>query len=372
MTFQFRPAKRENVPLLLGVAGGTGSGKTYSALRIARGLAGDQPFAVIDTENGRGLHYGDAFLPWEHGPLEAPFTPARYAEAIEAAAEAGYPVIVVDSASHEHAGDGGLLDMQQQEFERMGSREAVKMASWIKPKGEHKKMVTRLLQLRAHVILCFRAEPKVDMVKDAGGKLQVVPKASLTGLDGWLPITEKSLPFELTASFLLMADRPGVPRPIKLPEQLRPLVPLDEPLSEEVGVALAGWAAGSARVGAAAAPDTLADLTARLRELASALGVAEATDELIARNRSQRGSDDDKHAQWLQRQIVKAERKLAGSGPAAAAAPQSAGAEGARTPDAEAEGRIPAHPDADAADSLAPEPSPLFRIPASARMEDKG
>jgi hypothetical protein len=46
-----------------------------------------------------------------------------------------------------------------------------------------------------------------------------VPKASLTGLDGWIPIAEKNLPYELTASFLLMADKPGVPKPIKLQEQ---------------------------------------------------------------------------------------------------------------------------------------------------------
>ena len=33
MTFEFRPAVRENVPLLIGLAGGTGSGKTFSAMR---------------------------------------------------------------------------------------------------------------------------------------------------------------------------------------------------------------------------------------------------------------------------------------------------------------------------------------------------
>ena len=40
MTFTFRPAKRENAPVLIGLAGGTGSGKTYSALRLARGPDG--------------------------------------------------------------------------------------------------------------------------------------------------------------------------------------------------------------------------------------------------------------------------------------------------------------------------------------------
>jgi hypothetical protein len=49
----------------------------------------------------------------------APFSPARYSEAIAAADKAGYPVIVVDSFSHEWAGDGGVLDMQEAELDRM-------------------------------------------------------------------------------------------------------------------------------------------------------------------------------------------------------------------------------------------------------------
>ena len=68
----------------------------------------------------------------------------------------------------------------------------------------------KLLQVRTHLILCFRAEPKIEMVKD-GGKLVVRPKESLTGKDGWLPVCEKNLPFELTASFLLTSDAPGHP-----------------------------------------------------------------------------------------------------------------------------------------------------------------
>ena len=144
MTISFRPAVREAVPLIVGIAGPSGSGKTMSALRIATGLAGSARFALIDTEAGRATHYSDRFT-FDHGDLRAPFSPDAYLEAIVAAEAAGYPVIVVDSASHEHAGDGGLLDMQQAEFERMGSRDAVKMASWIAPKREHKKLVTRLL-----------------------------------------------------------------------------------------------------------------------------------------------------------------------------------------------------------------------------------
>jgi hypothetical protein len=152
-----------------------------------------------------------------HGEIHAPFRPGKYADAIQAGA-AEFPVVVVDSTSHEWAGDGGCLDWHD---EIMGGDQRKNLAAWIEPKRAHKAMVTRLLQVNAHVILCFRAEPKVETIRE-GGQTKIVPKASLTGLDGWLPISEKMLPYELTASFLLMADQPGVPRPIKLQEQHRP------------------------------------------------------------------------------------------------------------------------------------------------------
>jgi len=244
VTFTFRPAVRMNVPLLIGLAGGTGSGKTYTALTLARGLAGGKPFAGIDTENGRMLIYADEFPELQHGEIEAPFRPEKYADAVEAADKQGFPVIVVDSASHEWYGDGGCLDWQEA---LMRGDESRRLMSWIEPKKAHKRMVTRLLQVNAHVILCFRAEPKVEMIDDPQrpGKKKFVEKRSITGLDGWIPIAEKNLPYELTASFLLMADKPGVPRPIKLPEKLRGFFPLDRPIGEHAGVDLARWAAGA-------------------------------------------------------------------------------------------------------------------------------
>jgi hypothetical protein len=244
VSFVFRPAVRENVGLLIGLMGASGSGKTYTAMRLAKGIAGDAPFAVIDTEAGRAKHYADLFR-FDHGDFAPPFSPSAYADAIAAADAAKYPVIVVDSFSHEHAGEGGILDMQEAEFQRMGAREAVKMASWIRPKMEHKRMVSRLLQVRAHLILAFRAEQKIDMVKE-DGRIKVVQKQSPVSIGGWIPVCEKTLPFELTASFLLTPDQPGLPHPIKLQEQHRRLVPLDQPITEDTGTRLAEWAKGGA------------------------------------------------------------------------------------------------------------------------------
>ena len=248
MTVTFRPAVRENVGLLIGLAGGTGSGKSFTAMRLAAGISGGKPFAFIDTESRRGLHYADTFK-FDHAELRAPFRPESYAEAIVAADTAGYKVIVVDSMSHVWSGEGGVLDWQEDELDRMAGtdyakRERVKVAAWIKPKVAHKHMVQKLLQVRAHLILCFRAEQKIEMVKGRDGKLEIVAKQSLTGLDGWIPVCEKNLPFELTASFLLTAEHPGVPKPIKLQEQHKPLFPLDQPITEDSGKRIAEWAAG--------------------------------------------------------------------------------------------------------------------------------
>jgi len=247
--FEFRPAVRENVGLLIGLAGGTGSGKTYTAMRLAAGMAGDKPFAVIDTEAGRAKHYADEFK-FDHGDLKPPFRPDAYAEAIKAADAAGYPVIVVDSVSHEHAGEGGILDWHEEELDRMAGsdwkkRDSCNMAAWIKPKMSHKHMVQKLLQVRAHLILCFRAEEKVEMVRNDKGKMEIIKKQTTTGLDGWVPISEKNLPYELTASFLLTADAPGIPKPIKLQNQHKAFFPLNTEITEDSGRKLSAWALGT-------------------------------------------------------------------------------------------------------------------------------
>jgi len=257
MSIQFRPAKRESVSLLIGLIGPSGGGKTKSAMRLAKGIAGERPFAVIDTEAGRALHYAEEFH-FDHADLKPPFRPMAYADAIKAADDANYPVVLVDSFSHEHAGEGGLLDWHEEEFQRMGGRDAVKMTAWIKPKMAHRQMISRLLQVRAHLILCFRAEEKVEIVTkiDSDGKrrTEVVPKTTLAGFSGWVPICEKNLPYELTASFMLMPDKPGYPQPIKLQEQHRALFPMDQPISEESGRRLAEWAKGGAGQPRAAEP----------------------------------------------------------------------------------------------------------------------
>lgn len=242
-----RPGVRRGVTHLILLAGGTGSGKTESSMQLATGMSGGAKFAVIDTERGRALHKADDYT-FDHAELDAPFTPERYAEALLEVDALGYPVIIVDSGSHEYDGEGGVLDIQESEYQRLGARESVKMVSWATAKQRHKVWRNALLRTRAHVIVCHRAEDKIEIGKDAQGKTVIRPKQSLTGAEGWIPICERRLPFEATISLLFTADAPGVPKPIKLERRHEAFVPLDRPIDADVGRALAAWAAGAGTV----------------------------------------------------------------------------------------------------------------------------
>lgn len=342
MSFSFRPAKREGVQLLIGIAGPSASGKTLSALKIAAGLAGGKPFAYVDTESGRALHYADDF-DFLHTELAPPFTPARYREAIADAVALNPPVIVVDSMSHEHSGPGGVLEMHEADLDRRAGsdfkkRDALNMSAWIKPKQERKLLIDDLLRLRCHVILCFRAEEKVDIVPDPEkpGKTKIVPKRTIAGHVGWIPVAGKEYAYELTLSLVVTPDKPGVPHAIKIMDRHRPFVSLETPLDEKVGKLLGEWAAGGSLAkgagaavepaggsggedaGTSAAPSAsdlaeIETLRETLLEKAAQLDARAATEESIGRNRvaAEEAQDLAAHVAWLKRCIAAADETIA-------------------------------------------------------------
>lgn len=253
-TFELKPAVRERVPLLIGLVGPSGSGKTWSALRLAEGIrrvaGGD--VAVIDTESRRALHYADQFR-FRHVDFRAPFGSLDYLAAIQACVKAGAGVVVIDSASHEHEGPGGMVDFQERELDRMAGddqqkRERVKMLAWAKPKAARRKFVAGVLQLNCNFVFCFRAKSVSKPVK-VNGRTEVVPQ-------GFTPISGDELVFEMTLNALLPPRSDGVPQweseypgekmAMKLPAQFRGLLKPGAQLSEDVGEQLALWAAGSA------------------------------------------------------------------------------------------------------------------------------
>lgn len=291
--FDFKPAVRNRVSLIIAIAGASGGGKTLSALKMARGLAAkpgedlsdpaalaeiDARIGYIDTEAGRALHYAvapgekpglDRFA-FQHGDLTAPFSPTSYAEAIKKADETGrFEVIVVDSVSHSYEGEGGLHDMHDQAvadavakarqfhngnyaFDEQKAAEKASVGAWKEPKMLQKRFVSRLLQCRAHLILCLRADEKIriEKVTEKGNngreytKTVIVQPKDMKPEERWVPICEKRFMYEMTLSLVVTPASPGVPIPIKLQQQHHASVPLDKTISEETGRALAQWARG--------------------------------------------------------------------------------------------------------------------------------
>lgn len=203
---QIRKAQREGARLVIGLAGVSGSGKTYSAIQLAYGLANHDASKVgfLDTENRRGSLYSDALPePFLIGDLIAPFSPQRYIEAIHEFQKAGVEVLVIDSVTHEWEGSGGC--------EEIASNTTSRISDWKKAKAEHKRFMNAMLQCDMHIIACIRAREKVDFTNPKDPR-------SL----GVQPIQEKNFMFEMTAS-LMMWDSGKQQQVLKCPDELLPI-----------------------------------------------------------------------------------------------------------------------------------------------------
>lgn len=251
--FEDRPAVRTATPLLLGLVGPSGSGKTFSALRLATGIqrvSGGEVF-FIDTEARRGLHYADRFR-FRHLEFGAPFSPLDYLEAIEHCAKKGAKVIVVDSMSHEHEGPGGVLEQHAQLVKEKGEHRSFQL--WAEPKAKRRRLINTLLQVPVHFLFAFRAKEKLRMRTEeekARGLKEPEPL-------GFMPIAGEEFVYEMTAKFLLLPGVEGKPTwdpqfsgeksMCKRPEQFKKLLAEARQLDEDLGEAMARWAAGTPAV----------------------------------------------------------------------------------------------------------------------------
>lgn len=226
---QIRKAQREGARLVIGLAGVSGSGKTYSAIQLAYGLANRDASKVgfLDTENRRGSLYSDALPePFLIGDLIAPFSPQRYVEAIHEFQKAGVQVLVIDSVTHEWEGSGGC--------EEIASNTSGRMSDWKKAKAEHKRFMNAMLQCDMHIIACIRAREKVDFTN---------PKEPRSL--GVQPIQEKNFMFEMTAS-LMMWDSGRQQQILKCPDELLPIFGRgDGYITDQDGQKLRAWVDGA-------------------------------------------------------------------------------------------------------------------------------
>ena len=191
---ELRKATRQQSKLRVGFSGPSGSGKTYGAIVVGQVLASSpDKVAIIDTENGSAdlySHLGD----FNVLPLQAPYTPERYIEAINACVKAGMEVIILDSVTHEWDGKGGLLESN----ELLGQTKfkGNNWAAWSVTTPRHQKFIEAITTAPVHILTTARS--KTDTIQTEDKKIKKV---------GLKEIQREGFEYELTLNFTL--DRDG-------------------------------------------------------------------------------------------------------------------------------------------------------------------
>jgi hypothetical protein len=238
-TYHFRPAVRENTPLIVGIAGPTKSGKTFSAHRLAVGLAGSGAVIMLNAEGARGHQYADKFK-YIACELVPPYRYGMFEAVLREAAAQKPGAIIIDSLSHAHDGPGGFLEWHEEELDRLAGkdfqrRDKMNFAAWVKPKAGENAFRYALLEMPCPVILCMRAKDKMKII------------AGKTPVDlGLQPIVGEPIAFETIFTLMLPSRSKGVPD-LDISEMREPfdaMVPKGVPIDEQLGKRLAEWAKG--------------------------------------------------------------------------------------------------------------------------------
>jgi hypothetical protein len=198
----FKPAERKRAYLKIGIFGPAGSGKTASSLLIAYGITKDwSKIGLVDTENGSGELYAGSTIGGVHigqyqvARITAPFEPAKYIAAINAAVKGGLEVLILDSISHAWAGEGGLLDLQGKVTSKVGNS----YTAWREVTPLHNQFVEAMLQSRIHLIATLRAKQEYILEQNEKGKM--APRKV-----GLAPIQRDGMEYEFTTVFSLGGD----------------------------------------------------------------------------------------------------------------------------------------------------------------------
>jgi DNA polymerase III delta prime subunit len=235
----FKKATKAQAKARLLFSGASGSGKTTAALTVAAQLG--KRIAFIDTEAGSASLYADRF-DFDVLELSPPYAPERFIEAIEAAEQAGYEVIVIDSITHEWSGPGGCLDIKT----KLGDR----FQDWAKVTPRHDRFIQAMMRSKSHIIATVRAKQGYSM--DEKGKVQK------SGMD---PQQRDGIDFEFTVCWNINAAHMAEAQK----DRTRLFDGKPEVITAETGERLAKWLSA----GEAPAPVTEAapvDLKAVIRQ----------------------------------------------------------------------------------------------------------
>lgn len=222
----FKRATKAAAKLRAAVFGPSGAGKTFTSLRVATGLAGGGPIAVIDTERGSASKYSDRF---DFDVLELQdLTIDGYVAAIREAGEAGYAVLIIDSLSH---GWQTLCD----EVEKLAKTKyrGNTWSAWSEGTPLQRKLVAAILGFPGHVIGTMRSKTEWTTVDDGRGK-KTPQRVGLAPEQGKGVEYEFDLLVEISTDHIanVIKDRTG-----KFQDKL-----LDKP-GEDFGKQLAAWLA---------------------------------------------------------------------------------------------------------------------------------
>lgn len=220
---QLRKATRQQVKLRLNISAPSGAGKTYSALRMAKGLCGNwEKVAVIDTENGSASLYSD-LGDFNVIDLQPPYTPEKYTQALQTCVEAGMEVVIIDSTTHEWA-----CLIEENELLAQARFRGNTWSAWSQTTPRHDRFIASILHSPVHVITCTRSKMETVMGDD-----KKVKKVGMKDVqrEGW--------EYELTISLNIDRDThlamPSKDR-TNLFEGQNPFL-----ITEETGELIANW-----------------------------------------------------------------------------------------------------------------------------------
>ena len=191
----FIKAAPDNAKIHIALIGPTGSGKTYSALRLARGLAGpDGKIAFLDSEKGRAKVYSKRFS-FDHQNIVTA-NPHEYIDAIHEAEDAGYAVLIIDSLSHAWVGKQGALALVDEGSKRSGGN---KFAAWSDVTPLQSQLVEAITSEKMHVICTMRA--KMEYVLEPGANGKMAPRKVGLG-----PVQRDGIEYEFDVAAMIDGD----------------------------------------------------------------------------------------------------------------------------------------------------------------------
>lgn len=182
-TMTFKKASKLEAKARVAVAGPAGSGKSYTALKLATIMC--KRVAVIDTEHGSASKYADEF---NFDVLELDdFHPDNYVAAIQAAEAAGYDGLVIDSASHEWNGKNGCLELV--DYFTRKSKSGNSYVAWGEVTPMHTAFIEAIHAANMHIFATFRSKMDYLQTEGANGK-KIIQKV------GMAPITRDGAEYE--------------------------------------------------------------------------------------------------------------------------------------------------------------------------------